>query len=200
VFCDSFPGETGTNIYPPQVRHQWQTKVTIIPHSSLVRQWAHLGYLQENGQPNVTSLLKSVPSAPPAPTAWWRLKAETQEPSALRAGSCKIGKITPLSRVTLCNLEEKVTLCQALEVHDFNPSTREAEAGGFLSSRPAWSTEWVPEQPISKKKRKRKERKKESDLVNLSSRTSWDLWVVYSFGLKEPLSGIECFSSGTSIT
>jgi hypothetical protein len=28
-----------------------------------------------------------------------------------------------------------------------NPSTREAEAGGFLSSRPAWSTEWVPGQP-----------------------------------------------------
>jgi hypothetical protein len=25
--------------------------------------------------------------------------------------------------------------------HTFNPSTREAEAGGFLSSRPAWSTE-----------------------------------------------------------
>jgi hypothetical protein len=25
--------------------------------------------------------------------------------------------------------------------HAFNPSTREAEAGGFLSSRPAWSTE-----------------------------------------------------------
>jgi hypothetical protein len=24
--------------------------------------------------------------------------------------------------------------------HAFNPSTREAEAGGFLSSRPAWST------------------------------------------------------------
>jgi hypothetical protein len=23
---------------------------------------------------------------------------------------------------------------------DFNPSTQEAEAGGFLSSRPAWST------------------------------------------------------------
>jgi predicted RNase H-like nuclease len=29
----------------------------------------------------------------------------------------------------------------------FNPSTREAEAGEFLSSRPAWSTEWVPGQP-----------------------------------------------------
>ena len=25
-------------------------------------------------------------------------------------------------------------------VHAFNPSTREAEAGGFLSLRPAWST------------------------------------------------------------
>jgi hypothetical protein len=25
-------------------------------------------------------------------------------------------------------------------VHAFNPSTPEAEAGGFLSSRPAWST------------------------------------------------------------
>jgi hypothetical protein len=31
--------------------------------------------------------------------------------------------------------------------HAFNPSTREAEAGGFLSSRPAWSTELVPGQP-----------------------------------------------------
>jgi hypothetical protein len=32
-------------------------------------------------------------------------------------------------------------------VHSFNPSTWEAEAGGFLSSRPAWSTEWAPGQP-----------------------------------------------------
>jgi hypothetical protein len=32
-------------------------------------------------------------------------------------------------------------------VHSFNPSTQEAEAGGFLSSRPAWSTELVPGQP-----------------------------------------------------
>ena len=28
----------------------------------------------------------------------------------------------------------------AVVVHAFNPSTWEAEAGGFLSSRPAWST------------------------------------------------------------
>jgi hypothetical protein len=31
--------------------------------------------------------------------------------------------------------------------HAFNPSTWEAEAGGFLSSRPAWSTERVPGHP-----------------------------------------------------
>jgi hypothetical protein len=31
--------------------------------------------------------------------------------------------------------------------HAFNPSTPEAKAGGFLSSRPAWSTKWVPGRP-----------------------------------------------------
>jgi hypothetical protein len=46
--------------------------------------------------------------------------------------------------------------------HAFNPSTWEAEAGGFLSSRPAWSKEWVPGQPglhretLSQKKKKKK--------------------------------------------
>jgi hypothetical protein len=30
---------------------------------------------------------------------------------------------------------------QSRVAHTFNPSTWEAEAGGFLSSRPAWSTE-----------------------------------------------------------
>ena len=32
-------------------------------------------------------------------------------------------------------------------VHAFNPGTWEAEAGGFLSLSPAWTTEWVPGQP-----------------------------------------------------
>jgi hypothetical protein len=54
--------------------------------------------------------------------------------------------------------------------HAFNHSTREAEAGGFLSSKPAWSTEFqdslgytgIPclEKP-KKKKKERKEKKKE---------------------------------------
>jgi hypothetical protein len=33
------------------------------------------------------------------------------------------------------------TLSWVVVAHAFNPSTREAEAGRFLSSRPAWSTE-----------------------------------------------------------
>jgi hypothetical protein len=47
-------------------------------------------------------------------------------------------------------------------VHAFNPSTREAGAGRFLSPRPAWSTERVPGQPglhretLSQKKKKKK--------------------------------------------
>jgi hypothetical protein len=46
--------------------------------------------------------------------------------------------------------------------HAFNPSTWEAEAGGFLSSRPSWTTEWVPVEPglywetLSRKTKKRK--------------------------------------------
>jgi hypothetical protein len=39
---------------------------------------------------------------------------------------------------------DKFTLWPGMVAHAFNPNTREAEAGGFLSSRPAWSTERVP--------------------------------------------------------
>jgi hypothetical protein len=54
--------------------------------------------------------------------------------------------------------------------HAFNPSTREAEAGGFLSSRPAWSTKWVPgqlelhrETPSRKTKKKKKKKERKTD-------------------------------------
>jgi hypothetical protein len=43
------------------------------------------------------------------------------------------------TRYLLYNI--KVFLSQAVVAHAFNPSTWEAEAGEFLSSRPAWSTE-----------------------------------------------------------
>jgi hypothetical protein len=55
--------------------------------------------------------------------------------------------------------------------HAFNPSTWEAEAGEFLSLRPAWSTEWVPGQPrvhretLSWKKKNRKKAKKEKKVL-----------------------------------
>jgi hypothetical protein len=35
---------------------------------------------------------------------------------------------------------KKDTACRGVVAHAFNPSTREAETGGFLSLRPAWST------------------------------------------------------------
>jgi hypothetical protein len=34
----------------------------------------------------------------------------------------------------------KISKSPGVVAHAFNPSTLEAEAGGFLSSRPAWST------------------------------------------------------------
>jgi hypothetical protein len=49
--------------------------------------------------------------------------------------------------------------------HTFNPSTWEAQAGGFLSSRPAWSTKWIPgsqgytEKPCLKKQNKNNNKK-----------------------------------------
>jgi hypothetical protein len=51
-------------------------------------------------------------------------------------------------------------------MHAFNSSTWKAEAGGFLSSRPAWSTEGVPGQPglhretLSQNKQTNKQTKK----------------------------------------
>jgi hypothetical protein len=39
----------------------------------------------------------------------------------------------------------------AVVTNAFNPSTPEAEAGGFLSLRPAWSTEFQDSQGYTKK-------------------------------------------------
>jgi hypothetical protein len=46
------------------------------------------------------------------------------------------------NKINIC--AKRVTIkkmSQAVMVHTFSPSTWEAEAGGSLSSRPAWSTE-----------------------------------------------------------
>jgi hypothetical protein len=42
---------------------------------------------------------------------------------------------------------KKIISHQVVAAHACDPSTGEAEAGRFLSLRPAWSTEWVPGQP-----------------------------------------------------
>jgi hypothetical protein len=55
--------------------------------------------------------------------------------------------------------DQKWYVSPGVVAHAFNPSTWEAEAGGFLSSRPAWSAEWVPgytENPCLKKPKKKK--------------------------------------------
>ena len=47
-------------------------------------------------------------------------------------------------------LKERKRKCRrrrVVVVHDFNPSTGEAEAGRSLSSKPSWSIERVPGQP-----------------------------------------------------
>ena len=58
----------------------------------------------------------------------------------------------------------KLIRSRAVVSNAFNPSTWEAEAGGFLSSRPQWSTKWVPGQPglyretLSQKTKKKKKK------------------------------------------
>jgi hypothetical protein len=59
----------------------------------------------------------------------------------------------------------KVQQKPGMVAHTFNPSTWRTEAGGFLSSRPAWSTKGVPGQPgiyretLSQKQNKTKQNK-----------------------------------------
>jgi hypothetical protein len=60
-------------------------------------------------------------------------------------------------------------------VHAFNPSTPEAEAGRFLSSRPAWSTKCVPGQPglyreTLSRKTKNKQTNKQTNKNTLSQK------------------------------
>jgi hypothetical protein len=45
-----------------------------------------------------------------------------------------------LLKQTTANQNENKKFKPGVVAHAFNSSTREAEAGGFLSSRPAWST------------------------------------------------------------
>jgi hypothetical protein len=68
----------------------------------------------------------------------------------------------------------KIVPGRAVVAHVFNPSTWEAEAGGFLSSRLAWSTEWsefqdsqsYAEKPCPDKQKTKKEKRKMKEKKN----------------------------------
>jgi hypothetical protein len=87
---------------------------------------------------------------------------------------------------------------RAVVAHAFNPSTWEAEADRFLSSRPAWSTEWVPGQSglyretLSRKANKQKNTKKVSKnyicvwgCPQWSEDNLWMLVLFYYVGLRD---------------
>jgi hypothetical protein len=57
------------------------------------------------------------------------------------------GKILEQNSNGLCSKIKNRQMEPGVVAHAFNPSTWEAEAGGFLSSRSAWSTKWVPGHP-----------------------------------------------------
>ena len=66
-------------------------------------------------------------------------------------------------------------------MHVFNTSTQEAEAGGFLGSRPDWSTKWVPghpglyrETPVSKKTHPTKKNKNKPKPTKQKTKTEKD--------------------------
>jgi hypothetical protein len=72
---------------------------------------------------------------------WWFLLCQRTEPER------SLSPMAKYSDVTAYTLRYIYWTQPGMVAHAFNPSTREAEAGGFLSSRPAWSTKWVPGQP-----------------------------------------------------
>ena len=72
---------------------------------------------------------------------WWYL---TPSSGASEDSYSVLRIISPLKKKKLWLT---VFAVPGMVAHASNPSTREAEAGGFLSLRPSWSSEWVPGQP-----------------------------------------------------
>ena len=83
-------------------------------------------------------------------------------------------------------------------VHAFNPSTWEAEAGRFLSSRPAWSTKWVPVQPglyretlTRKTKPNQTKPKQQKQKTNKQTKNSWVIfYCINALHLLHPFLGV----------
>jgi hypothetical protein len=80
---------------------------------------------------------------------------------------------------------------QAVVVHTFNPSNWEEEAGGFLSLRPAWATEWVPGQPglyretLSQKTKTKQQNKTKQTNKQKTKSMSWVTKVTCFMGMND---------------
>jgi hypothetical protein len=76
------------------------------------------------------------------------IRKTKKDKSFLDAWERCITVLTFLVAVAKCTTTTTTTKMEpGMVANAFNPSIWEAETGGFLSSRPAWSTEWVPGQP-----------------------------------------------------
>jgi hypothetical protein len=64
----------------------------------------------------------------------------------------------------------------AVVAHAFNPSTWEAEAGGFLSSRQAWSTKWGPGQPGLHRETLSRKKQNKQRVANSSAEVSRSIY------------------------
>jgi hypothetical protein len=69
-------------------------------------------------------------------------------------------------------------MCRAVVVHTFNPSTWEAEAGRFLSSRPAWSVSSrtfraIQRNPVLKNQKKKKKKEPNQTKPNQTKIRYW---------------------------
>ena len=89
----------------------------------------------------------------------------TLQPSA-RAVHRRCGCVPPPSLFLLWS--EEINL--AVVVQAFNPSTWEAEVGGALSWRPAWSTEQVPWQPALHRETLSHKKTQKENILNMWTR------------------------------
>jgi hypothetical protein len=123
---------------------------------STVRVWKRL--LKGRKSSDVTWAHFSLPPGlpprdTPEATLLWSLWGLDGRPGEAHRGGQNRGPeaVSPLAlqeaRAPSSIFHKTVQVQPGMVVHAFNPSTREAEAGRFLSSRPAWSTKRVPGQP-----------------------------------------------------
>ena len=69
---------------------------------------------------------------------------QKQNPKKLLKAFTELGKVAHVCIIVFWSQRQEDQEFKGqpgVVAHAFNPSTREAEAGGFLSSRSAWSTE-----------------------------------------------------------